>query len=373
MHSSLSLRRLRFLRSILPIVIALCCASSCKIADAHTYNLRVLHEETGRHKRMAGLMSDSSYSFQSFFWQGLLRKTKAQFENTEPSKVDDPLESCVENLIELWEIDPVDETGAAQQVENFARYAVLDPWQISRQICVRALGAAGARLKLGEHADPQPQGAIATPDDVRAALALLLRAVGPQKTGEAAADLAAACQGMAGLNYDFDGLLRALPASAFLLRREKSDSPRRKLLLELVQSLERRTLRIALERAGADSSPWVRGLALEALVRANGKAYLAKELPRLGTEPEAEVQLSLLSMIRSLGLPAAAAAGADPSQSEREGGLALVYKVATQHPIERVRVSAMATLGAVSGAGFESLREEDWQTWWQARTQSAAR
>ena len=121
-----------------------------------------------------------------------------------------------------------------------------------------------------------------------------------------------------------------------------------------------------------DTSPLVRAAALEASVRAMGPAYLAQLIPRLGTEPEEEIQMALLAMIRSVGLPSATST-ADDVQNQREGELALVYKVATEHPVDRVRVSAMATLGEISGSGFKSLREDEWQSWWLARTQPTAR
>ena len=117
----------------------------------------------------------------------------------------------------------------------------------------------------------------------------------------------------------------------------------------------------------------MRAAAIEALVSARGREYLARSLPQLGTEIEPEVPLALLGMVRSIGLPGSTSVTADPAQTEREGELALLYPVATQHPVERVRISAMSTLSEVSGAGFRSLREEDWQTWWLARTQPVAR
>src|SRR6185436_15892270 len=122
---------------------------------------------------------------------------------------------------------------------------------------------------------------------VRDVLTPLIHAAAPPAKGEAAADLAAACRAMSALNYDLDGLLRALPASSYLLRREAPNSERRKLLLNLVVNLERRTVQQALDRALADKNPYVRAAALEALISARGKEYLAKAMPQLGTEPEA--------------------------------------------------------------------------------------
>ncbi len=366
------LTRLR--SSLFLFAFALSCSPACQVADVHAYNLRELHEEGGRHKRLAGLMNGTEYAFRDGLG-GLFAGVREKLPKKAQVAVEDPLGACVENLIELSEFKSNDETIAALQVEYFARYAVYDPWQISRQICVRNLGAAGARLKLAEHPAQVSTAAVATPEAVRDALAPLIRAVAPSSSAQPASDLAAACLGMAQLNYDLDGVLRALPASAYLMRRESSGSKNRALLLELVLDLERRSVRMALERSLVDASPCVRALTLRALVTAEGPTYLARAMPRLGTETEPEVQFALLSMIRALGLPGAKSAptGSDPAQSAREGELALVYRVATEHPVERVRVNAMETLGEISGSGFKSLREEDWQTWWHARTLPAAR
>ncbi|MEO6709075.1 MAG: hypothetical protein ABI054_13865 [Planctomycetota bacterium] len=365
--------------ALLLLALALCFAPACRIAEAQAHNLRELHEESGRHKRVADLTTGLEYTFNQVLG-AFVPGGAAKLAASKPVKIEDPLEKCVDNLIELSRIEPREESTAALQVEHFARYAVNDPWQISRQICARALGAAGARLERARFPPAAVSGPVATPEAVRDALAPLIRAVAPQArqpleslAAAPASDLEGACRGMAELNYDLDGLLRALPASVFLLQHHAVDLNSRRLLLDLVRNLERRTVQIALDHALADSSPDVRAAALRGLVHANGPAYLAKHFPLLGTEPEREVQLAMLSMIRALGLPGAKSADAAGAQSEREGELALLYKVATVHPDEGVRVSAMATLGAVSGAGFQSLREEDWELWWYARTQPTAR
>ncbi len=359
--------------SALLFALALGFAPSCKIAEAHAHNLDQLHEDTGRHKRQASLVSGSDYALQQMV-ASLMRRKTFELRGDAPKKVKDPLSVCVENLIELSQFEPETENASALQVEYFARYAVQDPWQISRQICVRALGVAGLRLNLAEHPPQAMSGEIATPEAVRNALTPMIHATTlSARGGEASTGLAAACQAMAALNYDLDGLLRALPASSYLLRREPLGSKNRELLLALVVDLERRTVQQALDRASTDSNSYVRAAAIEALVSARGREYLARSFPQLGTEIEPEVPLALLGMVRSIGLPGSTSVTADPAQTEREGELALLYQVATQHPVERVRISAMSTLSEVSGAGFRSLREEDWQTWWFARTQPVAR
>ncbi len=352
----------------MPVLLAVSLAPACTAIGARTYNIREMHEQDGHHKLMAVQLDDTEYLFQKGFL-AMFKKDMSGDAGKTPVKLEDPLETCVANLLALAELEPDREGLAALQVEYFARYSAIDPWQISRQLCLRQLGRAGARLKLAQHPAPAEQNAeLATPDSLREALAPLVKALLPRKDLEAPANVAAACAGIAKLHYDLDGCLRALAASAALLERTPASNKDRTALLRLVLDLERRTLRLALEHGIADKSSFVRAAAVEALVRANGNAYLQKVLPRMVSETEEEVPLAILAMIRAQGLPPEQPA----AKGERDEQLALVYRVATEHPIERVRVAAMQALGAVAGAGFESLREEDWDAWWHKRPRAVA-
>lgn len=365
-----SLRCLSRQRALLVFVLVLLFAPACMTPDSKTYNLRELHEEDGHHKRSAALMNDVTFSLHQI-QAALFKGGKFQLAAPKPKKIEDPIEECVDNLVALAKLGSRDEGVAALQVETFARYLTIDPWQVSRQICADGLRDAGKRLDLARHPAQTYPGPVATPEALRDALSPLIRAVTGAASTHAESELTGACRAMAELNYDFDGLLRALSASAALLRREGRDLTRRAPLLELVVGLERRTIDVALERATTDPNPRVRAVALEAWVVAHGPAGLALAMTRLDTESDPVVLLALLDLIRTLGLPPAA--GGTLTASEREQDLARVYRVATVHRIERVRVNAMQTLGAVAGAGFTSLREEDWQSWWSSRAQPAAR
>ncbi len=347
--------------SLAIVALALFVAPACTSIGARAFNVREMHEDDGHHRLVAVQMDDTEYLFQRGFL-ALFKKDPSSAKA--PSQLEDPLETCVENLLALSDINPERENLAALQVEYFARYSAIDPWQISRQICLRQLGRAGSRLKLAKVPPPAEQNAeLATPDSLREALAPLVKAMLPRSNLEAPGDVAAACAGIAKLRYDLDGCLRALAASAALLDRMPANAKDRTVLLRLVLDLERRTVRLALERGISDKSSHVRAAAAEALVRANGSVYLQKLLPRLISESEEEVPIAILAMIREQGLPPAQPV----TQGARDEQLALVYDVATKHPIGRVRVAAMQALGAIAGAGFESLREEDWDAWWHKR------
>jgi hypothetical protein len=360
------------LRSLVLLAPALILAPACQVMGARTFNLNQLHEEDGHHKRLAVQMGDVEYSFHQGF-STLMKQDPTKDLGKAPVRIEDPLAVCVQDLTALSEYEPKTEGEAARKVEAFARYSAIDPWQISRQICLQHLGEAGARLKLAANPPaPEVRADIATPESLRDALAPLIHELAQQSANESRPAVAAACQAIAQMHYDFDGIQRAVAISAALLDRLPPGSKDRSPMLDLVLDLERRTVRMALERGTSDTNVYVRAAAFEAVVNANGGEYLAKVMPRLGTDSGEEVPLAILAMVRDKGLPAVKS-GEDPSQSAREGELSLLIKVATEHPVDRVRVSAMQTLGKVSGAGFESLREEDWDAWWHSRTPAAAR
>jgi hypothetical protein len=355
-------------------LLLLLLAPACKIVGAREYNLRELHEEDGRHKRVAALMGEVEYAYR-FGMGAVLRAINKPELVKDPEKVKDPLDSCVSNLVALSKFNPDNEGVAEIQIETFARIAAEDPWQISRQISLHQLGKAGERLKLADQAWLEPSPPFASPEDVRDALSVMLQSLARPREGITPPDLAQACAAMAALNLDLDGARRALPAAAVLMKREGSRSAKHKPLENLVLDLERRVVRLSLIRGASDSSPLVRATAVEASVRALGSERLAMEILRLGRGDEAEeVHLMILTLLRARGLPQTDfEAQPKLGQSQRDGQLALVYGIAVGHPADRVRISAMMTLGAVSGAGFLSLREEDWQAWWDARPATMAR
>jgi hypothetical protein len=53
--------------------------------------------------------------------------------------------------------------------------------------------------------------------------------------------------------------------------------------------------------------------------------------------------------------------------------LQALYRIALEREEPELRVAAMQVLSEVSGTGMHSLREEDWQAWWEQRSQKTAR
>jgi hypothetical protein len=135
---------------------------------------------------------------------------------------------------------------------------------------------------------------------------------------------------------------------------------------KLCEELERRCVRFALAAALRDQDPLVRGAAVEASVACVGTEVFDPILHQLANEPSPEVVLRVLGLVRRYGLP---------SKPPPESGVTQVIAQrarfgAIYHLLERpegsVRVAAMIALERVTNANLRSLREEDWQAWWNA-------
>jgi hypothetical protein len=351
------------------LALAVACAAwtGCNVVQSKAHNLRQLHEDDGHHKRVAALVSDWEYTLR-FNILGMLPGGVAR-EKT-PVKIKNPIAECVENLLELEDFDPENLGVSELQVENFTRYATSDPWKISRQICVRALGRAGMRLELREHPAPPREGPVATEDVVVEALRKLIAALTPLERREGPApSVEEACRAVAAMNLDIEGARRTLAAVALLSKSVGARSERAAPLRELSLELQRRCVRFVIEAALKDSAGIVRASAIEADVRVFGPERLAVHLDEVSGDRD--VALAVLDLVARYGLPAPTP-GADPAETVRlrDEQLARLYMNATRNPDDRVRVRSMQALARVSDAGIASLREEDWQTWWLAREKS---
>jgi hypothetical protein len=255
---------------------------------------------------------------------------------------------------------------AGKQVEWFARLAVEDPWHLSRERAVLALTKAGIRLGAGLPSALGSDQKAADPDTVVNAVTPLVRAVRGvlEKTGTRA-ELEAACSAVRSLDYDMAGGRRALALVVALQRSAGTRSPDIAPLAELSLDLQRICVRRALAMAIDDKSPIVRAAALRSAARIGGRRAIDEILfDRLKREPEPEVVVVILDTLAELGpLPETAGPGEQP----RDKWLAAFYELLVRRKEEVVRVHAMIALSKLSGAGFTSLREEDWQAWWNAR------
>lgn len=343
----------------------------CKVVQAKAWNLNELHDESTHHRYTAAIEGDTEYFFRHVVTGSL--GAGANFEKKEPVAIEDPAQTCLENLVELGEHDGSSAEVAAIQVEWFARLAVLDPWMLSRERAVLGLARAARRLSAGI---PTPLPKEAVPAGAQAAseaLAGLVRAARPvlDRGSRAAAserlDLEAACQVVTDLVLDLEGARRLLRATAELAGAVGDQNDAGKPLLRLAEDLQRRCIRQALAKALVDAEPRVRAAAVEASVASAGTNVLDEFLLQLGRENSPEVLLRVVDLVREQGLPTGVPEGSKMTAEEaRERRLEALMDLLVR-PETSVRVGAMRALGGVSQAGFSSLREEDWQAWWLAR------
>ena len=339
------------------------CLGGCKVAGARVYNLRTLHEEDGRHVRIAVLYADLEYLLRNGLL-GLVPGATVSPRKKEPKEIKDPLGTCLENAHALSDFTGDDVVPL--QIETFAMLSLKCPWKLSRELAVVELGHAGERLELAKAPQPlTPPPAPAVPQQVADALSALVRAVTPSEE-LSAQTIQQACDGIAALSLDGEGAQRALRATALLAQRFGASDEDGAPIRALVTDLEQRCVRLGLAAGLVDVDPLVRAAAVAADVRVFGPERLGTHLDRLDPRlPDAEssdvVAVRVLVLIRKHGL-------AESAGEQFEQRLRLVYEIATHHPNSYVRVCGMRALERLSGGTQHGLREEDWQAWYLART-----
>jgi hypothetical protein len=338
-------------------------ASACQVTESNIYNLAQLHENDSKHRYQAALESDIEYVLRHQV-AGLFRGAGASLAQKSPSKLEDPPADCLENLIELEHYTGTSARLRAQQIEWFARLSIEDPWKLSRERAVIGLGHVGVKIGAGMPARLGTDQHSAGPDELAPALEQLIDAVRQLRESRpgAAERLAEVCDSIQKLEIDLDAGRRALRAVTELA--SISGSKAAEPLQTLSAHLQRVCVRRALGRALDDPEPRVRIAALGAVAECGGAEALdVVFFERLRTEREGEVVIAMLHILSARGLPDAGA----PRLRSREDWLSALYQLLPSRPESDVRVAAMRALGALSGSGLRSLREEDWQAWWYAR------
>ena len=364
-------------------LVAFACAlgPGCRVAGAHLHNLDELHEPTGRHAVRGDLVSPLGYHLRvgsrglfgeggGLLGGGLLSGQEERF--------DDPLKLCLRNAARLAALEPTDERFASAQLATLAWLAVEDPWNLTRETCMRALGSRGARL--GAEVPPPRDEEPAGPEEVRAALARVVDAVRSPGPG-ASAELEAACAGVELLELDRAAALRLARGLGKLKGALSTGDPRAPRLARALRFAERALVAETLLAGLADEPPrevggsqpgWnnprVRAAAVEACVEAFGDQALGELVQQLDREYAAPVVQAILSEVARRGLPPAPE-GFTPEQGERvrEGWIMRILAHAYDHPSGSVRVAAMRALSRIRGGRSTSLREGDWFAWALAR------
>ncbi len=347
---------------------------SCRAVDARAWNLDQLHDSEGRHHYRAALEGRVEYFFRHVL-ATMIAGTKASLAQKSPGEVDDPSGACLGELLELEKLDASDRYTRARTIEWCARLAVEDRATLSRERALYALARAAAPLgrflPIALPKDRTPAGAEA----VGHALSTLVNSARPV-LGLAAwdetarADFEASLALVRGLDLDLAGARRALRVGCDLAERAGWTNGRTRGLTALVEELERTCVSRSIARALADDEPVVQSAAIEASESVAGRGVLAGLLfqgaQQVRTPPL--VLERILARLAQGGLVREAAEpGAPPPAELVEQQLDALCHIAVQREEPEVRVAAMLTLSAVSGAGFQSLREEDWKAWWELR------
>ncbi|MBI5431978.1 MAG: hypothetical protein HZA52_04005 [Planctomycetes bacterium] len=365
--------------SVLAAALAAALGGGCNIPGARVYNLDELHDANGRHKYRAALVGDAEFLLREGFG-GVLRGMGSSVQDKDPSKVEDPTEACVENLVGLLSADPHDPDIAAMQVELATRIVLTDVWRLSRERAAIGLGRAGERMGLASLPERVPGSTVANAEQLSDLLARFVKAVTPYVAGgdrdAARQELVALAAEARAFEYDAAGLPRALRGVRLLASRLGRDIGE---LRELSLDLQARAIRQGLEHALDDEDPFVAAAATWAGRRAFGDAWCTRVLARIrrGDAPP-ELLIAYADDLARRGAPADRAGGAadhaggSAGDAPGEVSLRLLYELSGGHVDGRVRLAAMQALTAITGAARTSLREEDWQEWWFERQAASA-
>jgi hypothetical protein len=339
--------------------------AACQVSEAKIHNLDQLHDSTTRHRYSAALESDFEY-----FWRhqvlGAFRFESGDPTQKDRSRVEAPADECLENLIELAEIETTDPVLYGRQIEWFTRLAIEDPWSLTRERAITALTQAGIELDVGLPRGLGGDQAAATPDVVSDAAARLVKSVHEVIDGTAQrADLEAACAALKKLDLDIGGARRALRIAIELVKAGGTNDDDLAPLTTLATDLEKLCIRRALAVAIDDKEPRVRAAALASSARIGGATAIDAVLfDRMQKDAEPDVTIAIVDTIATYGREALART---KNEAARDEWLAALWNLVETRRESEVRVHAMLALGALSDSGIKSLREEDWQAWWYAR------
>ncbi len=369
----------------------------CTSVDSTLYNLRQVHDADGDVRRIGAPVGAFEYQLRRLVGDLNVNITFVEdlSDELEQEAIEDPLEKCLDALLDLADFDSDMPRIAGIQVETYTWLAVEDEYVLGRERSVLELGRAGRRLAI-DGPRPLPEDAVpATPGEVGAAVLEIVRTTrrtvdaareddilaGAEAALEAdvasaagqARDLAEACERTAALTLDREGARRVLSVCNALMELGLGGAAGG-AIHELSLEMQRRCVRQALAAALGDPHAAVRAAAVEASVVASRNR--APRIVRLAfLDPTEVVFLRAVDMIAEHGLPAPEPDADELSASqlarfERDWIELLVD--ATVYPTSRfapdahtrrVAMRASLALGRVSGAGFYSLRGEDWQAW----------
>lgn len=340
------------------------------LPETRAYNLEQLHQADHHHRHVAHQTGDVQYLMK----RGIagFQPGRHIYDEAQVKQIDDPSIECLAELISLCKFEPDSTITSSLQVEWCVRIAVQDAWRLSRERALFELGRAAQRLRVGV---PQglPEGTASPVEDVVAAITQLIRAYRPTVERSESAllpeewdALEESVAGIRALTLDLESGRRTLKAINALLGPAKRKDRVREWLDPLALDVQRTLVSQAINAALNDPLPSVRAVAVWVAVQSGGDVVLAQSLTQLGPQTSEEVISTVMRLVELYGLP---------EENEQLAGeiydrarlqwLSIIVEFAVNHPAGEVRVRCMRALREASGAELDSLREEDWQRWWQ--------
>jgi hypothetical protein len=300
---------------------------------------------------------------------------------------------ALKNLIELATSDEGPEAWLHnEQVRLFARYATTAPSQLCRERAVLELVPHAKRLGVTEPYEPLEEAANQT--ELRQVLEGLVDATRRivaergQVSETARADFDAAVDVLAETRMNVAGGSRLLRAIGPFFKGGGLPSDQRERLTELSLKVQKDLAREALFAGTVDRSDVVRSAGMKANIAVYGEDFaieallalvprksvadpVAEAFGRFGVTPvPIDFNMTLVAVCNAFargGLPFAAKKPTALGVETRGTLFATMWQIAINDLAfdDRARIAAMRALNEMSGAQLDTVRSEEWDTWFR--------
>jgi hypothetical protein len=369
--------------------------AGCQAGETASHNLDVVMSSEDR-LRYVGNIHGFFESLIADFVDPNMLEEGSWLAGSGDDPIKDPTDVAIENLLELADsTDGPARWREAEEVRQFARYAIACPAGLARERALLELGRHGVRLGLTEPYQPPVRPANA--EELRVRISGLvdgaqgILTARPEGRDTALVDFEAACQVLAAAEFDLAGGRRALATVSPFLRSSKLPKRANEAVVVLSESLQRRLVSEALAHGLVDPRPYVRAAAMRSNTEVFGDAFLVEAALVVGARPAQEflpdghgrgfqrfglksdpldasdARVEVCRLLVERGLPEPATGVDAQSLALRFGMLVTLMQVATRFDLfeSETRTHAMLALEALSDARLGAIREEVWDTWWR--------
>lgn len=367
--------------------------SSCQDTAVASSNLDALLDTNDHLRHFAAVQSGWKYYLSTMIDPRLFGADSSNWLREE-KQIDDPAYVALQNLLVLAEGAGAREAHRQViQVRQFSRFAMRSPGSLVRERSLLELAPHARRLKMVDLSEvvnpPEGSGPSANATDLSTLMAGLIDTLEPvlmdsaNPTPTQLSDFDLACKQFVESTIELDGLWRVLKAIETFAARVDLQRENLAPLLDLSERLQRRSIALALAGGAIDPSPRVRSAALQSSFEAFGHPVLQEALNLLRREQPAEqkslfglagasivedtVASRLFTLLADHGWPHL---GLPDSVEFRENrfhdlrsALTIVHSSAQFG--SGTRFKALQALRVVMPDGPQTLREEDWTTWWE--------